>query len=52
MRFGVFCNFNYTHNTSIAVIPLVLITYVRALAEQFDRHKNQNHIPIWLYMSQ
>ena len=24
---------------SIAVIPLVLITYVRTLAEQFDRHK-------------
>jgi putative membrane protein len=38
---------------SIAVIPLVLITYVRALAEQFDRHKKIARItfPIWLYVA-
>jgi putative membrane protein len=38
---------------SIAVIPLVLITYVRALAEHFDRHKKIAKItfPIWLYVA-
>lgn len=38
---------------SIAVIPLVLITYVRALAERFDRHKKLAKItfPIWLYVA-
>jgi putative membrane protein len=38
---------------SIAVIPLVLITYVRALAEKFDRHKKIAKItfPIWLYVA-
>jgi putative membrane protein len=38
---------------SIAVIPLVLITYVRALAERFDRHKKIARItfPIWLYVA-
>ena len=38
---------------SIAVIPLVLISYVRALAERFDRHKNIAKItfPIWLYVA-
>lgn len=38
---------------SIAVIPLVLITYVRALAENFDRHKKIAKItfPIWLYVA-
>lgn len=38
---------------SIAVIPLVLITYVRALAERFDRHKKMAKItfPIWLYVA-
>jgi putative membrane protein len=38
---------------SIAVIPLVLVTYVRALAEQFDRHKKIARItfPIWLYVA-
>jgi putative membrane protein len=38
---------------SIAVIPLVLITYVRALAEKFDRHKKVAKItfPIWLYVA-
>lgn len=38
---------------SIAVIPLVLITYVRALAAKFDQHKKIAKItfPIWLYVA-
>lgn len=43
-----------THITlSIVIIPLVLITYVRALAERFDRHKKIAKItfPIWLYVA-
>ena len=38
---------------SIATIPLVLITYVRALAEKFDKHKKISKItfPIWLYVA-
>lgn len=38
---------------SITVIPLVLISYVRALAERFDRHRKIAKItfPIWLYVA-
>jgi len=38
---------------SIVIIPLVLITYVRALAERFDKHKKLAKItfPIWLYVA-
>lgn len=38
---------------SIAIIPLVMITYVRALAAKFDRHKKMAKIafPIWLYVA-
>ena len=38
---------------SIAIIPLVLITSVRALTEQFDRHKKIARItfPLWLYVT-
>lgn len=38
---------------SIGVIPLVLITYVRTLAERFDKHKKIAKItfPIWLYVA-
>lgn len=38
---------------SIAIIPLVLITYVRALAERFDRHRKIAKItfPLWLYVA-
>ncbi len=38
---------------SIAIIPLVMITYVRTLSEQFDRHKKIAKItfPIWLYVA-
>lgn len=38
---------------SIVIIPLVLITYVRALANKFDKHKRIAKItfPIWLYVA-
>jgi putative membrane protein len=38
---------------SVAVIPLVLFTYVRALSERFDEHKKIAKItfPIWLYVA-
>jgi putative membrane protein len=38
---------------SIVIIPLVLITYVKALAEKFDSHKKIAKItfPIWLYVA-
>ncbi|RYG01764.1 MAG: DUF420 domain-containing protein, partial [Chitinophagaceae bacterium] len=38
---------------SIAVIPLVLISFVRAWANQFDKHKRIARItfPIWLYVA-
>ena len=38
---------------SIAIIPLVLITYVRALASKFDKHRKIAKItfPIWLYVA-
>jgi len=38
---------------SIGIIPLVLITYVRALSKRFDRHKKIARItfPLWLYVA-
>lgn len=38
---------------SIAIIPLVLVTYVRALAAKFDKHKKIAKItfPVWLYVA-
>lgn len=38
---------------SVAVIPLVLFTFVRALSEQYDRHKKLARItfPVWLYVA-
>ncbi|PIQ16426.1 MAG: hypothetical protein COW67_03095 [Flavobacteriales bacterium CG18_big_fil_WC_8_21_14_2_50_32_9] len=38
---------------SVAIIPLVLISFVRALSEEFDKHKKIAKItlPIWLYVS-
>lgn len=38
---------------SIIIIPFVLVTYVRALAERFDRHKKIAKItfPMWLYVA-
>jgi|TARA_B110000240_G_scaffold32767_1_gene35452 putative membrane protein len=38
---------------SIALIPLVLISYVRAFQEEFDSHRKISRItfPIWLYVA-
>lgn len=38
---------------SIAIIPLVLISYVRALGQRFDRHRKIAKItfPLWLYVA-
>ncbi len=38
---------------SIVVIPFVLVTYVRALAKRFDKHRKIAKItfPIWLYVA-
>jgi len=38
---------------SIAIIPLVLFTYVKALSKRFDKHKKLARItfPIWLYVA-
>jgi len=38
---------------SVVIIPLVLFTYVRALAERFDKHKKLAKItfPLWLYVA-
>src|SRR5690606_19681467 len=38
---------------SIAVIPFVLITYVRAITSNFERHKKIARItfPLWLYVA-
>lgn len=43
-----------THITlSVIIIPMVLITYVRALSQRFDKHKKLARItfPIWLYVA-
>jgi putative membrane protein len=43
-----------THITlSIVIIPMVLVTYVRALSQRFDQHKKLAKItfPIWLYVA-
>ncbi|MEC4003188.1 DUF420 domain-containing protein [Flavobacterium sp. SUN052] len=38
---------------SVIIIPFVLFTYVRALSQQFDRHKKLARItfPLWLYVA-
>ncbi|NBL65539.1 DUF420 domain-containing protein [Flavobacterium sp. NST-5] len=38
---------------SIIIIPIVLITYVRALAKRFDKHRKMARIafPLWLYVA-
>ena len=43
-----------THITlSVFIVPMVLITYVRALSKMFDKHKKIARItfPIWLYIA-
>jgi putative membrane protein len=44
----------FTHIVlSVVTIPLVLVSYVRALAEKFDKHKQitKYTFPIWLYVA-
>lgn len=38
---------------SVIIIPFVLVTYVRALAQRFDKHKKLARItyPIWMYVA-
>ena len=38
---------------SVIIIPFVLFTYVRALAERFDKHRKLARItfPLWLYVA-
>lgn len=38
---------------SIAVIPLVLFTFVRALSKRFDKHRKLARVtfPVWLYVA-
>lgn len=38
---------------SVVIVPLVLITYTRALAERYDRHRRIARwtLPIWLYVA-
>ena len=43
-----------THiSLSVIIIPFVLVTYVRALAQRFDKHKKLAKItfPLWLYVA-
>ncbi|MBF0694873.1 MAG: DUF420 domain-containing protein [Flavobacterium sp.] len=51
---GIYYFILFTHIVlSIVIIPLVLITYVRALSQSFDRHRKIARItfPIWLYVA-
>lgn len=38
---------------SAAIVPMVMISYVRALSEQFDKHRRIARItlPLWLYVT-
>jgi putative membrane protein len=38
---------------AIAIVPLVLITFVRALSEKFDKHRRiaRYTLPLWLYVT-
>ena len=38
---------------AVAIVPLAIITLVRALSEKFDKHKKIARVtlPIWLYVS-
>lgn len=53
MRYGYYFILLTHILLSIAVIPLVLVTYVRALAKRFDKHRKIAKItfPIWLYIA-
>ena len=44
----------FTHTVlAVAIVPLVLVTLIRALHERFDQHKRIARwtLPIWLYVS-
>lgn len=44
----------FTHITlSVSIIPFVLVTYVRAISESFERHRKIARItyPLWLYVA-
>lgn len=50
----VYLTILFTHIVlSIVVIPFVLITYVRAISGNFERHKKIAKItfPLWLYVA-
>jgi putative membrane protein len=38
---------------AVVIVPMVLMTYVRALSEKFDRHRKIARwtLPLWLYVS-
>jgi putative membrane protein len=38
---------------AIVIVPLVLISYVRALSEKFDKHRKiaRYTLPLWLYVT-
>ena len=38
---------------SVFIVPMVLVTYVRAISKMFDKHKKIARItfPIWLYIA-
>ena len=37
----------------LVIVPMVLVTYVRAISKMFDKHKKIARItfPIWLYIA-
>lgn len=51
---GVYLFVLFTHIViSAVIVPLVLVTYSRALAERFDKHKKLAKItwPLWFYVA-
>jgi uncharacterized membrane protein YozB (DUF420 family) len=38
---------------AVAIVPMIIVTVVRALKERFDRHKRIARItwPLWMYVS-
>jgi putative membrane protein len=54
MMKGIYLVILLTHIVlSAAVVPLVLVTFSRALSQKFDKHKRIARItlPIWLYVT-
>lgn len=51
---GLYFTILLTHTVlAAAIVPLALVTLVRALREQFDRHRRIARwtLPLWLYVS-